>query len=529
MQNGYFQLVKTSNGYGVRLFPPVDGGEDIRIGELIHYLEEHNINYDLGALKMAIGEKTDQVCFLAMGECPVVNEKYQLEVSSDLMSATARFFPPSETGARLSFAEVLNDLRYRNILSGVQMQVLQDHFMSSDYFCTDLVIAKGREPKHGADDKIEYYFNTDVHAQPEEREDGTVDYYNLHMINHCKNGDVLARIIRGGGGEPGVNIQGKKIPPREEKRAVLKYGKNIQLSEDRMSITSLVDGHVMLVDDNVFVSDIYEVENVDTSTGNIEYSGSVQINGNVASNFVVNASGNVIINGVVEGAQIIAGGNIVIARGMNGMAKGVLKAGGNVISKFIENATVEAGGYINTSSILHSNVNAGTEIVVTGKRGFITGGHVQAGTKITVKTLGAVMGASTIVEVGVDPKVKIAYAALQKDVVELVKNIKANQAVLTNFAEKRSKGARFSEDQLKYVKEAAQKLEQQKVELDTKNKEMQGLLEKFDLQSSANVVVKGEVHPGTTIIIGDLSMVIQKKYDFCKFEVVRGDVKAVPL
>lgn len=529
MQNGYFQLVKTPNGFGVRLIPPVGGGEDIRIGEVLHYLDEEKISYDLGALKRAVDEKRDQVCFLAMGECPAVNEKYQLVVSSDYMSATARFFPPSETGKRLSLAEILNDLRYRNIFSGIQMQVLQDHFMSSDYYCTDLVIAKGREPKHGVDDRIEYSFNTDIHVQPEEREDGTVDYYNLNMINHCKCGDVLARIIRGGGGEPGMNILGKQIPPREEKRATLKYGKNIQLSEDKMSITSMVDGHVMLVDNDVFVSDIYEVENVDTSTGNIEYTGSVQINGNVSSNFVVNASGNVIINGVVEGAQITAGGNIVIARGMNGMSKGILKAGGNVISKFIENATVEAGGYINTGSILHSNVNAGTEIVVTGKRGFITGGHVQAGNQITVKTLGAVMGASTIVEVGVDPKIKIAYAQVQKEVVELVKTIKGEQAVLANFAEKRSKGARFSEDQIKYVRDAAQKLEQQKKELEQKNKEMQALLEKFDLQSSANVVVKGEVHPGTTIIIGDLSMVIQKKYDFCKFEVVRGDVKAVPL
>lgn len=529
MRNGYFQVVKTSNGYGVRLFPSVDGGEDIRIAELLHYLDGENIRYDVGTLKRAVEEKREQVCFLAMGECPVIDEKYQLTVSEDFMSATMRFFPPSETGKRLNLNEVLNDLRYRDIFSGIQMQVLQDHFMSSDYFCTDLEIAKGRSPKHGNDDRIEYCFNTDVHSQPEEKEDGSVDYFNLNLINHCKAGDVLARIIPGGGGEPGINIRGQKILPREEKRAVLKFGKNIQLSEDRMSITSLVDGHVMLVDGDVFVSDVYEVENVDPSTGNIDYTGSVQINGNVASNFVVNAGGNVIINGVVEGAQITAGGNIVIARGMNGMSKGCLKAGGNVISKFIENATVEAEGYINTSSILHSNVNAGTEIVVTGKRGFITGGHVQAGNQITVKTLGAVMGASTIVEVGVDPKIKIAYAQLQKDVVELVKSIKSNQAIVAGFAEKRNKGARITEEQIKYVKAAVLMLEQQKKDLETKNNEMQEIQKHFDLQSRASVVVKGEVHPGTTIVIGDLSMVIQKAYQFCKFEVVQGDVKAVPM
>lgn len=529
MQNGYFQLVKIPGGFGIRLFPPTDGGEDIRIGELLHYLDEENIQYNLGILKKAVEEKREQVCPLGPGECPVVDEKYQLEVSSDFMSATMRFFAPSETGKRLTFNEVLNDLRYRNVVSGVQTQVLQDHFMSTDFFCTDMIVAKGKEIKHGADDKIEYYFNTDIHARPDQKEDGSVDYYNLNMINHCKVGDVLARIIRGGGGEAGINILGQKLPPREEKRAVLRYGKNIQLSEDGTSITSMVDGHVMLVDDSVFVSDVYEVENVDTSTGNIEYTGSVQINGNVSSNFMVKANGNVIINGVVEGAQIIAGGNIVIARGMNGMAKGVLKAGGNVIAKFIENATVEAEGYVSTESILHSNVSAGTEIEVTGRKGFITGGHVQAGSQITVKTLGAPMGASTVVEVGVDPKIKIAYAQLQKDIMELIKAIKSEQPIMTSFAEKRAKGARITEEQIKYVKETAKKLEAQKIELEKKNGEMKELREHFDMQSKAKVIVKGEVHPGTTIIIGELSMVIQSTYHFCRFEVVQGDVKSIPM
>ena len=131
--------------------------------------------------------------------------------------------------------------------------------------------------------------------------------------------------------------------------------------------------------------------------------------GNVSSNFEIRAGGNVIISGVVEGACIEAGGNIIIARGMNGMAKGILKAGGNIVAKFLENATVSAGGYVNTESILHSNVTASTEIQVTGKRGFITGGHVRAGQRIEVKTLGATLGAPTVVEVGVDPEKKAEY------------------------------------------------------------------------------------------------------------------------
>ena len=529
MQNGYFQLVKASGGFGIKLIPAVDGGENIDISELIHYLDGEDIDCDIATLKKAVEEGTEQVCVLGTGECPIVKEKYQLSVSEDNMTAVMRFYAPSETGTRLDFNEVINDLRFRNIVKGIQMQVLQDHFMAADDFCTDLVVAKGKEPRQGVDDKIEYYFNTDVQAKPEQRDDGTVDYYNLNMINHCKKGDVLARIIRGESGEEGFNILGKPLRPRDQKRAKLKHGKNIQMSEDGLSISSMVDGHVMLVDNEVFVSDVYQVENVDTSTGNIEYTGSVQINGNVSSNFVVRAGGNVIINGVVEGAQIYADGNIIIARGMNGMSKGILQAGGNVISKFIENATVDAKGYINTGSILHSNVTAGTEIEVNGKRGFITGGHVQAGNLINVKTLGAPMGAPTVVEVGADPKVKAHYNQLQKEVRELIKAIRADQTIMAGFADKRAKGVKFTEEQIRYIRQLSKKIEAGKTELETKNNEMLRLYNMFGFKNKAKVVVRGEVHPGTTIVIGEVSTVIQNTYHYCRFEVVEGDVKSLPL
>ena len=116
----------------------------------------------------------------------------------------------------------------------------------------------------------------------------------------------------------------------------------------------MVDGHVSLVDDKVFVSDVYSVEDVSTATGNIDYQGDVEVKGNVCENFSVKTRGNVFVQGVVEGATIEAGGNIVIARGMHGQNKGKLKAGGNVIAKFISAAQVETGGYVEAEQILNA-------------------------------------------------------------------------------------------------------------------------------------------------------------------------------
>jgi small GTP-binding protein len=62
---------------------------------------------------------------------------------------------------------------------------------------------------------------------------------------------------------------------------------------------------------------------------------------------------------------IEAGADIIMERGINGAGGGMVKAGGNVITKFIENAKVSAGSSVTSESILHSKIEAGTEVVVT--------------------------------------------------------------------------------------------------------------------------------------------------------------------
>ena len=100
--NGYFQLVNIPSGFGVKCMPPQDGGEPIRINELLEYLGIHNVTCDIGQLKKAVETGSEQVVRLGAGQCPPEQESYRLEVSEDSMTATVRFYPPSETGQRMS-------------------------------------------------------------------------------------------------------------------------------------------------------------------------------------------------------------------------------------------------------------------------------------------------------------------------------------------------------------------------------------------------------------------------------------------
>ncbi|MGN0431622.1 MAG: DUF342 domain-containing protein [Lachnospiraceae bacterium] len=526
MANGYFRLVSTQSGYGVEIKVPDKGGEQVRIGEVTDYLMQRNVVCDLSVLKNAIMEGKDTIVQLGVGECPVAHMSYNLTIDEDAMKATARFFPASETGQDMSVKEFLNDLHYREIKFGIDEEAIRE-VMEKGIYCTDVVVAEGQPARHGEDARIEYYFNTDLKARPTQKEDGSVDFFNLNTINHCKAGDLLARLIPADPGEYGTNIKGAKIKPRDVKNAMLHYGNNIDISEDKTELTSRVNGHVTLVDDKVFVSNVLELENVDISTGNVEYEGSVNISGNVQSNFSVKAQGNVIINGLVEGAHIEAGGDIIIARGMAGMNKGELKAEGNIVAKFLENTKATAGGYITTESILHSTIMANGEITVDGKRGFITGGHVCATSKINVKTLGSPMGTSTLVEVGINPEMKARFIQLQKEVAELQKVIKSMDPIIATYGQKRKQGIPISQEQLKYLVSLIKVREQKAPELEKASKELETLQEFMDEQSQAQVVVKGEVFPGVKVAIGDVSMVVQSNMEYCRFIRVRGDVKMV--
>lgn len=529
MQNGYFRMVSTGmGGYGIKIFPPQEGGEPVRLNEVTDYLTRMDKSCDLSVLRKAVESGEESMIPIGTGECPAEDAVIYVHVSEDNMQAVVRIIPPSETGHKTSVFDVMDELRRKQVVYGIKEGRIERKLEEGCY-CTDIIAAEGTEPVHGEDARIEYFFNTDITAKPTQKDDGSVDFFNLNTISHCKKGDLLARLIPSTRGEYGINILGSKIKPRDVKNLHLKYSNNIEINEEKTELYSVVDGHVTLVEDKVFVSNVFEVENVDTSTGNIDYEGSVQINGNVQSNFTVKCRGNIIVNGAVEGAFLEAGGDIIIARGMNGMSKGTLKAGGNIVVKFLENASVEAGGYVHAEAIIHTTVMAGYEVTVEGKRGFIAGGRIFATEKVTTKNLGSEMGVSTIVEVGVDPSVKTKYAQLQKDVMDVAKELKAGEPVILSYLQKKKQGVQFTMQQAQYLKSLLETREKNLAKLEEMNNEMlkaQSLLER---QGNAQVIVTGEVFPGVKIGIGEVSMVVQSNMQYCKFVKLRGDVKMVGL
>lgn len=529
MKNGYFQLICGGSGTAIKLFKPVDGGAPVTVRELMEYLVTHSISYDTVALNKNIqdfeeSDEQEAVYQLNIDPSLEVRESYHLAVSQDKLMVVARFYPPSQGGGRMTAEEFKNDLAVKKIVHGIIDDKINAFFRNPIY-CADIVVAKGTPPRHGTDAKIEYFFETDLKARPTLNEDGSVDFFHLNTISHCKEGDVLAQLYPEDMGEYGCSVFGERIRPRDVRRLTLRYGRNINISEDKCVLTSATDGHVSLVEGKVFVSNVYEVENVDNSTGNITYDGSVLVNGNVCTNFSVKANGNIEVRGVVEGATLEAGGDIIITRGMNGMARGVLKADGNIVSKFIENSRVSAGGYVSTNSILHSEVAAGTEILVGGRKGFITGGRVSAGSMIKVKTLGSAMGADTIVEVGADPRAKQRIQQIQKELADFKKEQEQIHPVMAAMKQKMLQGVKLKPEQLKNLQAMLQRDKLIEEQMKNDLEELNTLQDRMEECGAAKVEVTGDVYAGTKICISDVSMVVKSSMSYCRFIKEGGDVK----
>ena len=527
--NAYFQLIGQEGKTCLRLIPPTDGGNALEVGDVVDYLNFNKIMYDLPSLNNAISDLTEEkVIVLNNDELVPVNEEVFITIDADRMNARGRFTCASDKGQEITKNEILSDLKLKGVKYGIDECAI-DFYLMSRMYNEEIILASGQPPIQGKNASIEYFFNTDLHVRPTLNADGSVDFFNLNIINHVEEGQLIAKLTKEVKGTPGKDIFGGVIQPAKVNRKILKYGKNITVSEDGTELYSQCNGHVMLTGGRVFVGNVMEVENVDTSTGNIVYEGNVQVNGNVCSNFSVKAKGNVEVKGVVEGAEIEAGGNITIARGMNGMGKGVLKAGGNVIAKFIENSSVEAEGYVESGSIMHSNIVAGTEVHVGGRKGFISGGRVNATSLIEAKILGSEMGTNTILEIGLSAVAKKRFKEVSEQIEEIDKVLARAIPIMEAAKERIEEGQELSDEQLDNVKNIYNlskiKLKEQ-LELKSEQEELNKAME---IDKDASIKVTDTVYAGTQIVISDVSKMIKDRVQHCKFIKSQGNVKMMGL
>ena len=314
-----------------------------------------------------------------------------IEISSDQLKAYITFFPSDEPEDQL-VRRIMKSLEDAGVRYGIRYDNM-NKWLKSREPVEGGVVAEGAPPEDGVDAHIEFQFRPDVKKTPELLEDGRVDHHQLNLIQGIKKGELLAEIIPATPGRPGVTVTGRYLTHHSGKDEIsIVAGKDVSVSEDKLKFYAACDGHIIWEINILSVYPIYSVKHdVDYSTGNIEYSGNVVVNGNVRTGFKIFAEGDIEIFGGVEGSHIVSEkGSVWIHKGVQGVDRCFIKAEKDVASRFIERAEVIAFRDIYADEdILHSNISAGRSIDLRAGTGQVIGGVLRAQKEIHVRRAGS--------------------------------------------------------------------------------------------------------------------------------------------
>ncbi|MDP4093826.1 MAG: FapA family protein [Bacillota bacterium] len=529
VNDGFFNIDFKEDGVYLAVYPPVGKGRKVETRDVQDKLNRKMVkNYSRDMIDMAVLKMDKNSVRIAGPQEEIkVNTSASVITSPDKMKAFITLTPP-EGGRMLTAEEILNELNKNSVIYGINKTML-DSLIVYPVYNEMVCIAEGTPSANGQNGKVEFTFDISKERKPTILEDGRVDYKEMNLIESVRKGQVLCTLTPPLAGTKGKSVCGIDLPALDGKPAVLPRGRNVEASEDGQALLASIDGQVNYIDGKVNVFSNYEVPaDVDTSTGNVYFVGNVIVRGNVLSGFAVEAGGNVEVWGVVEGAVIKAGGDIILRRGMQGLGKGVLISGGDIIARYIEHSNIEAKNDIKSEAIMHSNVKCGNKLELSGKKGLLVGGTCKVGKEISAKVIGSHMATVTDIEVGVDPSLRERYKALKEEIAGIENDVRKAEQAITILKKLEMMGQLSPEKQ-----EMLAKSVRTKVFLTNKvgelKEEMTVIESKLQQDAYGKIRAFNFVYPGTKVAIGTCMMFVKENLQYCTLYRDGADVRVGPI
>ena len=525
VNDGFFQLSFQNDGVFLSVYPPVGNGNRIEssiVMERITRKKIKNINRDIIELTVRKADKLP-VKIAEPQEEIKVDASATTTLSPDKMKGYITLSPP-DNGRMLTLDEIIDVLNKNGIIYGINKATLES-LVKFPIFNEMLCIAEGTPPTNGQNAKVQFNFDVTRESKPTILEDGKVDFRELNLIQSVQKGQILCTLVPPVRGTPGRTVSGTDIAPMEGKPVPLPRGRNVSISEDGQYLVANINGQINYIDGKVNVFATHEVQaDVDNSTGNINFIGNVTVRGNVLSGFVVEAGGSVEVMGVVEGAIIKAGGDIILRRGMQGMGKGILISGGDIISRFIENSTVEARNNIKAEAIMHSSVKCGNKLELSGRKGLLVGGSSKVGKEIVAKVIGSHLATITDIEVGLDPTVRERYKAAKDELISAENDMRKAEQAITILKKLEMAGALTSEKKEMLAKSVRTKifLTNRSIELKDEMSQLEAMLQQ---DAFGKVRCYNFIYPGTKVAIGSCMMYVKETLQYCTLYRDGADVR----
>jgi uncharacterized protein (DUF342 family) len=458
------------------------------------------INAATGPFTMDLGEKRDGT--------------FSLDISPDSMTVSLTITPPYG-GHAVTSDEIYNALKEKGVVNGIQHESIKA--ATSACRALNKPIALGRPPLRGNDGQLLSLIpEMKAHSPHLDDDSSVINYRDLGGIVNVKAGDPLMRRIPAEEGTLGENVKGEPVPgiPGNDVRFAAGL-RGAELSPDDSDLLiAAIGGQPVIVSNGAIVEPTIKMKNVDLSTGNLAFEGTIVVSGDIAAGMEVKASGDIIVGGTVESAMLEAKGNVEVKGGII-FAK--VHAKGSITALFAEKAHLHAAGNIALRELsMHSELKAGGQIVVGEqgmKRGNIIGGVSRATTLVHAIVLGSSGGVATRIEVGVDPD---AREKLSEVKLQLEKKQKEAEEISKTLAYVQQNPQCLDPAMVRVKEMTSSHLQSEIAELTGQKRRLQKRLESVD---HARIEVERTVYYGVQVVIGDKALAVDDDLENVTFHI----------
>lgn len=407
-----------------------------------------------------------------------------------------------------------------------------------DQHAKKIAFAFGVEPVDGTDTRFKPLVEEIEHITPEETRSGKIDLREIINFTQVNVGDKLMQRIPSVAGINGRNVKGQVIPAVDGESIPFNtdlYGAQTSL-EDENILVATERGHPVILNDGVRVDKTLIVNNVDMSSGNINYDGSLMVKGEVFPGMKIKVTGDICVQGVVTKASLHAKNNIKIMCGIIGSdpskdgeesPPATIKAGGNITAQYATQSKLTAGNNVEAKEYLsHCEVEAKNKILVgqQGGKGKIFGGYCFAQAGIEANSLGTDGSVKTFVSAGTPHHQQKQYEKLQAT----LKNRKEQAKQLRGMLHKYALMIKTNpEDQEKLEK--IHSIKGVLHNLTDETKKMEATLAKinrfFKEGKRASVIIRKTTFPNVTISINGAEFNIRQNSKGGTFTKVGGEIR----
>lgn len=354
-------------------------------------------------------------------EPPTVDLDAQVVVytARDALSAWVLAYPPVGEGAELTAKDIDAALSGAKVTHGVDDDLVDALPDREDRYFHLFMIAQGQAPVPGKNGEVEdLYPRVNKHTLPVD-EYNRVDYTAVGNTQNIEKDTVICNIIPPTDGVHGQNVLGKDLMAADGIPAIPPMGRNTYMNEDGSQLLAGRTGSLEFNGNKFQVNPVMDIAgNVDYSTGSVNFLGDVHIQGDVCSGFTVRAMGTIKVDGVVEAATVEAGGDLILAKGVQGNNQAVLRAHKDIYAKYLENCSVYAHQDLYSEATIGCTVYCDGTVYAKNGRGAIIGGKIWAARAVEANIIGSKMEVRTTLTVGGMPCEEFERAMLLEEIAQ---------------------------------------------------------------------------------------------------------------